>query len=720
MNNNIGILDPDGENKNPLTNDIYSDEYKKLANIWRKFPAYENAKEYINLIKKHQVLLVVSGTGSGKTVLFPKYALHALDYTGKIAITLPKQIITRSAAEFSSKTLDVELGKDVGYKYRGSPKNKHGKDTKLLYATDGTIVAKLLNDPLLEEFNLVIIDEAHERKVQIDFLLYLLRRAISKRKDLKIIIMSATINKEIFKNYFKDYDFYNLNIGGRTNYPIESIFLKENIKSDDYIKKGIDIIMNIIKNDDLNEKGSHDIMFFVTSSNEAYDVCKVLNYKLEKNKINNNNIFCVEVYAGMNKDTQELAQNKDLYKNQNKYNRKIVITTNVAESSLTIDGIKYVIESGYELLGKFDPILKGRKLDREFISHAQAKQRMGRAGRTEPGICYHLYTQDFFENKMKKFPDPDIRTEDITGECLKLLNNEDILEVPKLLDVLYNFIEPPRENYIKIAISNLNELRAIDNNKISILGNIMSNLNVEPIFGLCIIMARMYNCIYELIDIICMISASKGNMGEIFLSPHKLLQNNAELKENKNLYDKAVKKITDRINKKKKKFKHSYGDHLSIYKVYNTFFKLKKQNKKEDKIHKWCYDNFIKYDTLKKANKFGKRIRSQILNYLDNNNMTKIYENLFYNKNILNMKLEDRIIICLIVGHNYQIAKMKNDNNYILKDSKKIVKIDPKSFLFLNKKLPKNIFYHELFISMGNTSLNIVSKIPKSVASITF
>ena len=718
MNNNIGILDPDGKNKNPLTNNIYSDEYKKLANIWRNFPAYENAEEYINLIKKHQVLLVVSGTGSGKTVLFPKYALHALDYSGKIAITLPKQIITRSAAEFSAKTLDVELGKDVGYKYRGSPKDKQSKDTKLLYATDGTIVAKLLNDPLLEEFNLVIIDEAHERKVQIDFLLYLLRRAISKRNDLKIIIMSATINTEIFKDYFKDYDFYNLNIGGRTNYPIESIFLKENIKSEDYIKKGIEIIMDIIKKDDLKKEGSHDIMFFITSSNEAYDVCKNLNHKLENN--NNNNIYCVEVYAGMNKDSQELAQHKDMYKNQNNYNRKIVITTNVAESSLTIDGIKYVIESGYELLGKFDPILKGRKLDREFISHAQAKQRMGRAGRTEPGICYHLYTQDFFENKMKKFPDPDIRTEDITGECLQLLNNEDILEVPKLLDVLYNFIEPPRENYVKIAISNLNNLRAIDNNKISILGDIMSNLNVEPFFGLCIIMARMYNCIYEIIDIICMISASKGNMGEIFLSPHKLLQNNAELKENKSLYDKAVKKITDRINKKKKKFKHSYGDHLSIYKVYNTFFKLKKQNKKEDKIHQWCYDNFIKYDTIKKANKFGKRIRSRIINYLNSDNMSKIYKQLFYNKDILKMKLEDRIIICLIVGHNYQIATNKNNNNYILKDSKNIVTVDPKTFLFLNKQLPKNIFYHELFISKGNKSLNIVSKIPKSIKNITF
>ena len=123
LNRKDGILDPDGKYKNPLTNKTYSDEYKRLAKIWSKFPAYKNPEMIINEIRENQVLLVVSGTGSGKTVLLPKFTLHALDYNKKIAITLPKQIITKSSAEFAAKTLDVELGQEVGYKYRGSPKD---------------------------------------------------------------------------------------------------------------------------------------------------------------------------------------------------------------------------------------------------------------------------------------------------------------------------------------------------------------------------------------------------------------------------------------------------------------------------------------------------------------------------------------------------------------------------------------------------------------------
>ena len=217
----IGILDPDGKNNNPLNNNTYSENYKILSKIWKNFPAYKYAKDILHGIKHNQVILVVSGTGSGKTVLIPKFALHILDYKGKIAITLPKQIIAKSAAEFAAATLDVKIGEHVGYQYKGE--SKHSKDTKLLYATDGTIVAHLMSDPLLLEFDTVIIDEAHERKVQIDFLMYLLRNVLQNRPTFKVIIMSATINAEVFESYFSKYKFTRFDIGTETHYPIESI-----------------------------------------------------------------------------------------------------------------------------------------------------------------------------------------------------------------------------------------------------------------------------------------------------------------------------------------------------------------------------------------------------------------------------------------------------------------------------------------------------------------
>jgi pre-mRNA-splicing factor ATP-dependent RNA helicase DHX15/PRP43 len=236
----IGILDPDGKELNPLTGQPYSDKYKELAKVWSKFPAYENAKDIINTIRKNQVTLVISGTGSGKTVLLPKYLLHVLDYNKKVAITLPKQIIAQSAAEFAAATLDVTIGKEVGYKFKGSDKKGYSKENKLLYATDGTIVAKLLNDPKLEEFDGVVIDEAHERKVQIDFLLYLLKNTVKMRPDFKLVIMSATVNQEIFKSYFESdkIKFEIINVGAKTNYPIESIFLDKEITEKEYVNKG--------------------------------------------------------------------------------------------------------------------------------------------------------------------------------------------------------------------------------------------------------------------------------------------------------------------------------------------------------------------------------------------------------------------------------------------------------------------------------------------------
>jgi len=222
--NNIGILDPSGKNSNPLNNKEYSDKYKSLAKIWSKFPAYDDAKNIIEIIKNNQVVLVTSGTGSGKTVLIPKYVLHQTDYKGHIMISLPKQIIAHSAAEYAALTLDVELGEQIGYKYKGSDTKYSGNNPNLLYATDGTIVARLLNDPILTGIDAVIIDEAHERKVQIDFMLFLLKNVLKERKDFKLIIMSATVNSDIFKSYFAEYKFEQIDVGSKTNYEIKSIF----------------------------------------------------------------------------------------------------------------------------------------------------------------------------------------------------------------------------------------------------------------------------------------------------------------------------------------------------------------------------------------------------------------------------------------------------------------------------------------------------------------
>ncbi len=712
---NTGILDPEGKNINPLNNQPYSDNYKELAQIWSKFPAYDNAKGIIDDIKKHSVILVESSTGSGKTVLVPKYALHALNYDAKIAITLPKQIIAKSAAEFAAKTLDVTLGKEVGYQYRGSNKSGKGPDNKLLYATDGTIVARLLNDPELKDFNAVIIDEAHERKVQIDFLLFLLRDTLRLRKDFKLIIMSATIDSNMFESYFSEFKFKALNLSGRTNYPIESIFLKESIKYNDIIDHGLKIVLNILEKENPQEKGqvdkAHDILFFVTSSNEARDICKKLYTHVTKElesiksgketcKITcHGSTYCIELYAGMDQQKQEIAQSKDLYKKLGDFSRKLIVSTNVAESSLTVDGVKYVIDSGHELKSSHDPELRAKRLHRQLITHAQAKQRMGRAGRTEPGICYHMYTKKDFDN-MTRFPLPDIRTSDLSNECLKLLSLDKINNTTNLIKTLTSFIEPPREEYIKSAIIMLSQLGLIMNDKITEYGKLVSNFG-DINYGICLIYATLYNCRHEMIRMIAMMDASKNNVSEFFVLPAYILRN----KEG-DAAKKQLRALTDKFEKAKKKFKHRYGDHLSLLKLSDKFSKISK-----DRADDWCHDNFIRKTTMIKSLKYIRRVKGRVHQSISREAVDKIKDKLDYKEEVSKLQVDDRIMICLMKGYQLNVGYKRNDGNYriLAQSSDNKMKIGIDNNTFVDKKAGE-VFYNELFISDTKSNLNIVSK----------
>ncbi|AYV82053.1 MAG: HrpA-like RNA helicase [Homavirus sp.] len=715
--NHIGILDPNGINPNPLTNKPYSDDYKNLGNIWSKFPGYQKATEIIDSIKNYQVLLIVADTGSGKTVLVPKYALHAFDYKGKIGVTLPKQIVTKSAAEFSAKTLDVQLGKQVGYQYKGSPNDANSSDTLLLYATDGTIKSRLLNDPELKDFSCIIIDEAHERKIQIDFLLYLLRETLKIRPDFRLIIMSATINADIFATYFSEFKFKEICIAGQRNYPIESIFLKQPLEYKDVINEGFKIMTNIMENDSPSNTNNitslaNDIIFFVTSSNEAFELCKRLHTYIsatcidplmKKSKIIcNGDTYCVEVYSGMDPYKQNLAQDKNMYKQNKQFNyvRKVVIATNVAESSLTIDGIKYVIDCGYELKSSYDPNKRAKKLDRQLITVAQVKQRMGRSGRTEPGVCYHLYTKNDYENHMEKFPEPDIRVSDISYECLSLLGVQEINNVTNLIAVLTQFIEPPKEVYIKGAITMLMQLGLIKDGIITTLGRYTLDVGTnDTMSGIALTYSKIYMCSHEMIKILAMMEICNNNIVNFFSTPKTILSNT-----NDPNFNKIMNSLNEKYNKARKKFRHTYGDHLSLLKVYTEFYEhyIKYKNEME-KLNKWCYDRFLKINMLLKAVERAKKLKQKLYTVKIDATLLDKIDNID-----TNMGISDRITKCLILGYHLNIANKTNNYYTTLTDVK--TNIDQNSFLELNKTVPKNVYYTELFLSMGKSNINIVSK----------
>lgn len=687
MSNNIGILDVDGVNKNPLTNEDYSDNYKRLAKVWSTFPAYKRADEILEVLGNSQVTIVTSGTGSGKTVLLPKLLLHHFNYDKKIAVTLPKQIIVKSTAEFAAETLDVRLGSHVGYQYKGSDKKYMSKNNKLVYITDGSLVVKIMNDMSLSDMHGVVIDEAHERNIRIDFLLYLIKEVLKRRPEFKLVIMSATINTNLFKKYYNEFTSRVVDISGVPLYPIKSIYLTHSISVKDYFKKGIEILQNILKT-----TTGGDILFFVTSINETMDACKIIR--------SNPKAICLEVFSGIRPDRQALVEHVSKYKEGTKYERKVVIATNAAESSLTIDGIKYVIDCGYELSGTYDAKLNANKLDRQKITQAQARQRMGRSGRTGPGVCYHLYTETDFQ-MMDQFPQPEIRVSDISSECLRLLNTDYIKDVKMLIDVFTKFIEPPKKEYILSALRKLRSLKLITDDNITELGKIVNSLRVPiPELGVAIVYGYMYGVVFDVLRIVSILDTTRFNISDLFSTPFDKLNDDTDKK--------AKAKLMDKFDDAKSKFTSGCGDLISLYKIYTKYNKL---NDKD--VDQFIFDNWLKQNKLINIRKNNMRSKGAVMKnvmknkYLDD----KIKE---FNNITKDLSDNDRILLAFYMGFRNNVG-VYNSGIEKYKVGDEMYGVARDSFVNYLKKNPKKIFFMELFITMGSGSLNIVSVLPDKI-----
>jgi HrpA-like RNA helicase len=577
-----GIMDVEGVNVNPLTDQPYTDDYRKLAQIWSKYPAYKKADTILKSIDNNQLTFIVSGTGSGKTVLIPKFALHYTDYRGKVGITLPKKVVTASSAEYAAKTLDVKLGESIGYKHKNSPSKYYNMDTnKILYMTDGVLIMKFTQDPLLSEFNVIIIDEAHERKIQIDLLLLYLKNLLlsGKRPDLRVIIMSATIDYSKYQNYFHGVSSNVINISGQPNYSIEVHYHPVQ----DYLLGGIKLADDIIK-----ENNKRDMLFFVTSGSEAKKMCKKITPKNPK-------LYCTEVYSDMDRELKAIAISADQYKKTGMYDQKLVIATNVAESSLTIDGLKYVIDSGYELASRFDPKTYGNILEKRLITQAQALQRRGRVGRTEPGICYHLMTKDEFDN-LAKYPEPDILKEDLTSSLLQTIKISPKQTLHSGLEMFQALMDPPLTEFIQATRDLYQIYDIVDNNgRLTQVGEIAYSFPSVPINRvLFIIYSYNLHCAKEACDIIGLIDACGGHLENIFYKKEDICQSRIDNKSQK-ILDRAVDKTSD---------------HISYLNIYNMYRFAKDRNK-------WAQDSNVRIATMRKASQNSMQYFRKLRTLLD-------------------------------------------------------------------------------------------------------
>ncbi len=440
-------------------------------------PVSARRDEIAAAIAKHQVVIVCGETGSGKTTQLPKICLGlGRGVAGLIGHTQPRRIAARSVASRIAQELKTPLGQAVGYKVRFSDKLSESSYIKLM--TDGILLAETQGDRFLNAYDTIIIDEAHERSLNIDFLLGYLKQLLPKRPDLKVIVTSATIDAERFSRHFNGAPV--IEVSGRT-YPVEVRYRPlQETDEDEREEKIEEAILDAI--DDLSRLGAGDILVFLPGEREIRDTAE----HLRKHHAKGTEIL--PLFARLSIEDQQ-----KIFRSSN--GRRIVLATNVAETSLTVPGIKYVIDSGLARLNRYSSRNKVEQLQIEKISQAAAMQRAGRCGRVSNGICVRLYSEEDFNNR-PQYTDPEILRSSLASVILRMaaLKLGDVNDFP--------FIEAPSSRLIADGYQLLQELGAVDaERRLTDVGSQLAKLPLDPRIGRMILVARKENCLAEILII---------------------------------------------------------------------------------------------------------------------------------------------------------------------------------------------------------------------------
>ena len=603
-NSPVGLYDPLGINVNPFTllpyENLYQNDsidvksgplagqkipktYKNLAYSWTNLKVYEFLNPILKSIKENQITMVKAGTGVGKTVLVPKIALQAFDFQKKVVCTVPKQIIANKNAKYSAECLDVGLGQEVGYFYMGD--NHTSEKTKLIFTTPGSLKSKITGgDPNLDEYSCIIIDEIHERSVQTDQLLLFMKDILEKRPELRVVLMSATIDLSKFRTYFSGYTYNEIEILGKS-FEVQVTFEKAPLKN--WQSTAVNLIHKI-----LNTTDEGDILVFIKSGGDGKMLCQDLERKM-KNGQTTVKPFCTILEAKSSPADRDLAVDEFAYKSilteeeGGPYTRKVVMTTNVAESSLTVDGIVYVIDNGYSLESSYYPQENARSLIEERISKAAAEQRKGRAGRTRNGFCYRLYTEKEFE-AFPDYPIPEIQKTDLTNDILDVLNySKSVTHVKTFLNKL---MAPPSNDFISSALNKLYALGAItsldDKGMITDMGTALAQFRaIESNMAKAILAGYYYNCARDVINIVLITNQIDSRMETLFEKYYP---------KDKRMSEKDIEIEKNKLLKKQKVFYSSYGDFFTVLNVYYALKEyMKSANPEEANARIWCKENGI-------------------------------------------------------------------------------------------------------------------------------
>ncbi|WVQ93389.1 hypothetical protein IAU59_000458 [Kwoniella sp. CBS 9459] len=551
----------------------FSASYKKILEQRKGLPVYQKMQEFLTVFSENQITVMEGQTGSGKTTQIPQFVCYSdlPMLRGKmVACTQPRRVAAMSVAKRVADEMDVQLGKQVGYSIRFEDMTEQGT-TFLKYMTDGMLLREAMNDPLLERYSTVILDEAHERTLATDILMGLLKDIAKRRSDLKIIVMSATLDVEKFQKYFGDNQPTGIapvvKVSGRT-FPVETFFTQE--PENDYVEAAIRTVLFIHQAED-----EGDVLLFLTGEEEIEDACRKIRAEGDELAAKGmaGPLLVVPLYSSLPPHQQQRIFDPapPARKGDGMPGRKVVVSTNIAETSLTIDGIVYVVDPGFCKQKVYNPRIRVESLLVSPISKASAMQRAGRAGRTRPGKCFRLYTERDFVKELEEQTHPEILRSNLANTVLELIK----LGIKDL--VHFDYMDAPAPETIMRALELLNYLAALDDDgNMTPLGAIMAEFPLDPQLAKMLIVSPEFGCSNEMLSLTAMLSVPN-----VFMRPA------------------SQRKEADLA---KAQFTHPDGDHLTMLNVYHAY----KSNEHDAK--NWCWQNYLNQRSLAQAD----NVRTQL------------------------------------------------------------------------------------------------------------
>nr|BAJ89152.1 predicted protein [Hordeum vulgare subsp. vulgare] len=541
--------------------------YASLERLRQRLPVYKYRKAILYLVERHGTTIIVGETGSGKSTQIPQYLKEAGWAEGGrlIGCTQPRRLAVQTVASRVAEEVGVKLGEEVGYTIRFEDETNPGM-TMIKFLTDGVLIREMMEDPLLSKYSVIMIDEAHERSISTDILLGLLKKIQRLRPELRLIISSATIEARSMSTFFSNRRKNSLlkpadglpnpepailSVEGR-GYTVETHYLEEPVS--DYLQAAVNTVLIIHE-----KEPPGDILVFLTGQDDIDAALKLLNDEIQHLGKHYFDLVILPLYSGLPRGDQDL-----IFAPTSKGKRKVVISTNIAETSLTLEGVVYVVDSGFSKQKCYNPISDLESLVVAPISKASARQRAGRAGRVRPGKCFRLYTEEYYLNEMQSDGIPEMQRSNLVS-CiiqLKALGIDNILG--------FDWPASPSPEAMIRALEILFSLGILDEDaKLTVpIGFQVAEMPLDPMISKMILSANDFGCSDEILTIAAFLSVQS-----VWVSMR------------------GVKKEFDEA---KLRFAAAEGDHVTFLNIYKGFHQSGKSSQ-------WCYKNFLNHQALKKV-----------------------------------------------------------------------------------------------------------------------